>query len=1102
MKLTRDLAALRLLLSGLAACVLVTAACTSATIEDPGEKGGAGGAGSSGSGSGSGGIYVNISGPQVSSGGSTGSTVLCNSTSTAGCKAQFPPGCGDGLNNQGDLEQCDDGNVLAGDGCNGACKVEPHWSCPPAGKCTRLVVCGDGQIGAGEVCDDRNTKNDDGCDSTCTVQDPAFTCVPGQPCVRTSECGNKRIEAGEDCDDGNTKNSDGCSSACHLEGGWVCPNPGQPCKPAPRCGDKVMQPTIGEVCDDGNQQDGDGCSADCKTKGAGCVCNPGQLCVCPQVKCGNGILEGSEKCDDGNTTSGDGCAKDCTTVEKGYQCRVVGKACTPKCGDGVKSGVEACDDGNTTSGDGCSATCHLELGWKCDATTGRCTSTKCGDSNVEGAEGCDDGNSLPFDGCSLDCQKEPACKSGEGCTSQCGDGIVLNEECDDGNAGNGDGCSKDCKSEPGWTCKQPDIGDKMLVPATYRDFKFQKPTDFEAGVTGSYNPTTGLANATLNAQGKPVYSGIGGNAHIASADSFSQWYTDASGINHSTGAKMTLWNDGKGNYVNRYGANGEQWNITTPANYCGTSTDPMLDADGNPIPCTFKYQYDPDTNPTGGKTDCQKMEDLGYTQLPGSCHLVNGTYVALYITAKVDGNPLFFPVDKDTFTPASELHYAQIPPYYDAGKTWPHDVDANGKDILHNFSFTSEVRYWFLYDKSKSYTLDFVGDDDVWVFINGKLAVDLGGVHTPVDGSIVIGANGNGATTVTPFDAQGVATTPTKSTATLGLQDGKVYEIAVFQAERQSTGSSYKLTLSGFNAAPSDCKPTCGDGVMVGDEECDCGDGKVAVPATCAGPNDKPAYNGCTSECKWGPFCGDGQKTDSEECDNGVNNDDYGATNGCAAGCKLPPRCGDGALQTEFDEECDDGPDNLPTSDPKQAYGGCMSNCKRGGRCGDGIKNGDEACDDGVNDGTYGTCSPGCQPAPRCGDSVVQDAFGEECEPKASNDPDCTPACRKPGGCGDGMVQSPEECDFGSLANNGEYGGCAPSCILAPHCKDGAVNGPEECDDGILDGSYGGCTPQCKLAPHCGDGKLNGDEKCDHGADNGKDGLCSSSCKIIVYGPG
>jgi fibro-slime domain-containing protein len=391
---------------------------------------------------------------------------------------------------------------------------------------------------------------------------------------------------------------------------------------------------------------------------------------------------------------------------------------------------------------------------------------------------------------------------------------VLGEGCDDGNVGNGDGCSSTCKTEPGWTCSQPPIGDKMLVPVIYRDFKFSKDVtngnDFETGVSGSYNPTTGMVNASLDAKGKPVLSSTApSTAHVASAASFATWYTDVSGTNHATASKLTLWNDGKGNYVNRYGANGEQWNITTPANYCGTSTDPMLDASGNPIPCTFKYQYDPTTNPTGGKTDCQKMEDLGYTQLPGSCHLDGGTYKALYITAKVDGNPLFFPVDKDTFSPASELMGAQIPPYYDDGKTWPFDLDASGNKILHNFSFTSEVRYWFAYDKSKSYTLDFVGDDDVWVFINGKLAVDLGGVHTPVDGSIIIesNGNGNGNTTVTSFDAQAVAKPPTTSTATLGLQDGKVYEIAVFQAERQSTGSSYKLTLSGFNAAPSECKP-------------------------------------------------------------------------------------------------------------------------------------------------------------------------------------------------------------------------------------------------------------------------------------------------------
>jgi hypothetical protein len=72
---------------------------------------------------------------------------------------------------------------------------------------------------------------------------------------------------------------------------------------------------------------------------------------------------------------------------------------------------------------------------------------------------------------------------------------------------------------------------------------------------------------------------------------------------------------------------------------------------------------------------------------------------------------------------------------------------------------------------------------------------------------MVIDANGNGTTTVTPTYPTSPAPTSTNQTATLGLQDGSVYEIAVFQAERQSTGSSLQLAFPAFNSAPSTCTP-------------------------------------------------------------------------------------------------------------------------------------------------------------------------------------------------------------------------------------------------------------------------------------------------------
>ena len=290
-------------------------------------------------------------------------------------------GCGDGARPEGSSEQCDDSNIVEGDGCSRTCQVECGWACSggngnSADVCS-AAKCGDRMLAGVEECDDGNLQDGDGCSSLCIIEF-GFTCVhysvPPYPCgaygdVCSPVCGDGRVVGSEErtCDDGNLASGDGCSPECQVECGYMCAggneSSGSMCETV--CADGLRAGMEG--CDDGNEVDGDGCSSMC-------VLETGFTCSVPMCGttwcdpiCGDGVLQLGQECDDGNRWSFDGCSDSCS-IECGWDC--LGTMCSGVCGDGMRRGLEECDDGNIASGDGCSSECIVEIGFTCKGALG------------------------------------------------------------------------------------------------------------------------------------------------------------------------------------------------------------------------------------------------------------------------------------------------------------------------------------------------------------------------------------------------------------------------------------------------------------------------------------------------------------------------------------------------------------------------------------------------------------------------------------------------------------------------------------------------------------------------------------------------------------
>ncbi len=107
---------------------------------------------------------------------------------------------------------------------------------------------------------------------------------------------------------------------------------------------------------------------------------------------------------------------------------------------------------------------------------------------------------------------------------------------------------------------------------------------------------------------------------------------------------------------------------------------------------------------------------------------------------------------------------------YDNDAFFPIDGQGFGSEgFNHNFHFTTEIHTTFEYGGGESFT--FRGDDDLWLFINDRLAIDLGGLHEPASQTVDLDARA----------------------AELGIAPGNVYPMAIFHAERHTVASTFHI---------------------------------------------------------------------------------------------------------------------------------------------------------------------------------------------------------------------------------------------------------------------------------------------------------------------
>jgi fibro-slime domain-containing protein len=205
-----------------------------------------------------------------------------------------------------------------------------------------------------------------------------------------------------------------------------------------------------------------------------------------------------------------------------------------------------------------------------------------------------------------------------------------------------------------------------------------------------------------------------------------------------------------------------------------------LGADAKPV-----YAGGSKTPSTNGK----QYFDQWYRDVAGVNQKVE---VTLQLTPSANGTLVY---DTDRFFPLDDLGFDTDPTNPDKGAFFDDDMKAR------NFHFTYELHTTFRYQAGNVFT--FRGDDDVFVYIDGKLVVNLGGIHVPMQAKLELDTGRVeittplGIPTLSPQPALGfdesLAGGGVAGTAPLALTPGEIYAMDFFFAERNCCASNFRL---------------------------------------------------------------------------------------------------------------------------------------------------------------------------------------------------------------------------------------------------------------------------------------------------------------------